>query len=163
MAYQNHVKFYNVFDETRSYINQAKYKPPKIARKVEDFRGGGMDGTIEIDVGMEKMDCEITYLSPNANPYLQIGTEVYRRLVADLGEAGKPYVIEHEIRGIIKEIDTSDIEGAKAYEQKEMIAVSYLKITIQGINVLEVDIPNMVFSQNGENQLLLNAAAIIFG
>jgi len=51
------LKNFNVFANGVSYAGRAEeVSLPKLTVKTEEFRGGGMDAPVELDMGMEKMD-----------------------------------------------------------------------------------------------------------
>ena len=53
------LKNFSLFVDGRGYAGKAEeVTPPKLTIKTEEFRGGGMDAPIDIDLGMEKMECQ---------------------------------------------------------------------------------------------------------
>ncbi|MDW5428971.1 phage major tail tube protein, partial [Acinetobacter baumannii] len=53
MALPPKLKNMNFFNEGNSYLGKVKTVTlPKLARKTEDYRGGGMNGTVKVDLGM---------------------------------------------------------------------------------------------------------------
>ncbi len=50
-----------LFVDGRGYAgNVEELTLPKLTMKTEEFRGGGMDAPIEVEMGMEKLECEFT-------------------------------------------------------------------------------------------------------
>ena len=59
MALPRKLKNLNLFNDGASYLGQVtEFTPPTLTRSMEDYRGGGMNGAIKIDNGMEAMECE---------------------------------------------------------------------------------------------------------
>ncbi len=55
------LKNFNLFIEGESYAGRIEELTlPKLSRKMEKYRGGGLNGDIEIDLGMEKLEMEFT-------------------------------------------------------------------------------------------------------
>ena len=52
MALPSKLKNMNYFNEGNSYLGQIKTVTlPKLTRKTEDYRGGGMNATVKVDLG----------------------------------------------------------------------------------------------------------------
>ena len=55
------IKAMNLFADGKGYAAVVEeITPPKISMKTEEFRAGGMDAPIELDTGMEKLECSFT-------------------------------------------------------------------------------------------------------
>ena len=53
MGLPSKLKNMNLFNEGESYLGEIKTVVlPKLSRKTEDYRGGGMNGTVKTDMGM---------------------------------------------------------------------------------------------------------------
>ena len=56
MAIRNILKNFNLFVDGRGFAGElGDYTPPSPSVAAEEYRAGGMDGPIDIDMGMEKM------------------------------------------------------------------------------------------------------------
>lgn len=52
MALPKKLKNMNLFNDGNSYVGQcASVTLPKLSRKLESFRAGGMDGPVKVDLG----------------------------------------------------------------------------------------------------------------
>ncbi len=159
-------KFFNVFDQTKNFLNRAKsIELPKLVRKMEDYKGGGMDGDIQIDMGQEKMESTIVYVGKTdaANEWGNDTHDgVYRRITAAYqdDDTGAIDAVEWELRGRIIEIDEGNLEKGKMNEEKEKIAVSYYRKRVNGRVVTEIDIVNMICIVNGIDRLAAFRAAL---
>ncbi len=55
------LKNMSLFVDGRGYAgNVEEIQLPKLTLKTEEFRNGGIDAPIEVDMGMEKLECEFT-------------------------------------------------------------------------------------------------------
>ena len=56
------LKNFSAFVDGRGYAGRVdEITLPKLSIKTEEYRGGGMDVPIDIDLGMEKLEAEITF------------------------------------------------------------------------------------------------------
>ena len=62
MSLPRKLKHFNAFYNGEEFFGQAtEITLPKLARKFEEYRGGGMPGPIDIDLGNEKLEFEHSY------------------------------------------------------------------------------------------------------
>ena len=55
------LKNFNLFVDGRGYAGRVEELTlPKLSIKTEEIKNGGMDIPIEVDMGMEKLECEFT-------------------------------------------------------------------------------------------------------
>ncbi|GHT98386.1 hypothetical protein FACS1894126_3800 [Alphaproteobacteria bacterium] len=55
------LKNFNVFVDGRGYAGRVEeVSLPKLSLKTDEFLAGGMDAPIEIDLGMEKLEADLT-------------------------------------------------------------------------------------------------------
>ncbi|WP_421021521.1 phage major tail tube protein, partial [Klebsiella pneumoniae] len=67
------LKNYNVFVDGDSYAGTAKtIELPEIVKKTEEYRGAGMIGDIDLDMGFEKMESTITYTGVDSRHFAQL-------------------------------------------------------------------------------------------
>lgn len=131
---------------------------PTITTKMEEFRGGGMDAPVEIDMGMEILETSFELFDYEENVLSLYGlangaaTQVTARgaLRRD-GDAAVPMVVN--MTGVIKEMDPGDWQAGEQTSMTCSMALRYLKITIGGREVIEVDKVNMIRRINGVDQL----------
>jgi uncharacterized protein len=131
---------------------------PTLTTKMEEFRGGGMDAPVDIDMGMEKLETSFELFDYEENVLSLYGladgaaTQVTARgaLRRD-GEAAVPMVVN--MTGVIKEMDPGDWEAGEQTSMTCSMALRYLKITIGSRVVVEIDKVNMIRRINGADQL----------
>lgn len=131
---------------------------PTLTTKMEEFRGGGMDAPVDIDMGMEKLETSFELFDYDENILSLYGladgaaTQVTARgaLRRD-GEAAVPMVVN--MTGVIKEMDPGDWSAGDQTSMTCSMSLRYLKITIGGREVVEIDKVNMIRRINGADQL----------
>jgi uncharacterized protein len=131
---------------------------PTLTTKMEEFRGGGMDAPVEIDMGMERLEASFELFDYDENILGLYGlsdgaaTQVTARgaLRRD-GEAAVPMVVN--MTGVVKAMEPGDWQAGEQTSMTCQVALRYLKITIGGREVVEIDKVNMVRRINGVDQL----------
>lgn len=162
------LKHFSLFVESQGYAGRVEELTlPKLSRKTEEFRAGGMNAPVEIDMGMEKLEAEFT-LAEYSEDILslwgvknnaQIGLRFKGSIEAD-DEIGGVTPIEVVLRGRWREIDMGNWKGGDNTTLKVSVAASYYKYTSKGRGIIEIDVTNLVEKINGEDRLLQHRAAI---
>lgn len=138
---------------------------PTLTTKMEEFRGGGMDAPVEIDMGMEALETSFELFDYDENVLSLYGladgaaTQVTARgaLRRD-GEEAVAMIVN--MTGVIKEMDPGDWQSGEQTTMTCTMALRYLKVTIGGREVIEVDKVNMIRRVNGVDQLATIRTAI---
>ena len=138
---------------------------PKLALKTEEFRGGGMDAPVEVEMGMEKLECDFTLtrfdrevlklfgLAPGKlTPFTARGVVV--------GEEGVQIPVVVNLQGIVREIDWGSWKPGEKATLKLSVALRYYKLTHGGRVIHEIDVPNMVRRIDGVDQLAATRNAL---
>jgi len=134
-----------------------EFVTPDIASKTEEFRAGGLNAPIEIELGMEKMEASMMlheHTKENAASMgLLDGQNIGFTLrgVIDTGEAKKPNIIT--MRGRVKKKHSSTWKAGESPGHKFDIALEYFKETIDGQVEIEIDILNHKAIFNGVDKL----------
>ncbi|WP_275286920.1 phage major tail tube protein [Halomonas elongata] len=168
MALPKKLKDLNLFANGDSWQGQIQSVTlPTLSRKIEEWRGGGMEGTVGIDMGIDGlMTCEWTVGGLIAAMFDNYGTS---RIDADLLRMTGSYEsdddqevvpVEVVMRGRHTEIDMGDAQSGENTEHSVTSTLSYYKLIINGSTVIEVDIPGYVFKVNGEDRLAERRAAL---
>lgn len=160
MALPKILRDFNLFGDGDNWQGQiAELTLPKLARVVEDYRGGGMDGTVEIDLGMEKLECEWTpggLIEPIFTSFgsSRLDAAMLRFAGAYMRDDTEEVVpVEIVMRGRHREIDMGTAKNGDKNEQKVMTSLSYYKLTIAGKDIIEIDVPGYIFKVEGEDRL----------
>lgn len=138
---------------------------PKVTEKTEEYRGGGMSGSIDLPIGLEKMEASWVTNGVRKESLKFFGLSdrtaanvVFRASFKD--QKGRVKPVKATLRGALKEIDMGDWEAGKKSEIKHAMAVSYYKLEIDGRVMYEIDVVNMVQVINGVDHLAADRAAL---
>ncbi|WP_445620654.1 phage major tail tube protein [Kushneria sp. Sum13] len=168
MALPKKLKGMNLFGNGDSYQGQVQSVTlPTLTRKIEEWRGGGMDGTVGIDMGQDGlMTCSWTVGGLVESIFDNFGSS---RLDADLlrmtgsyerDDVDEVVSVEVVMRGRHTEIDMGDAQSGENTEHQITTTLSYYKLVIDGSTKIEIDIPNYVFKVNGTDRLAARRRAL---
>ena len=167
MALPRKLKNFNVFYNGDNFIGRCvEVTLPKLTRKMEDYRGGGMNGNVKADLGMEGLEIEHTYGGHERAIYQQFGipkadgvlmrfSGAYQR-----DDTAEVDAIEIVVRGRHEEIDPGSAKAGDDTELKVKSALSYYKLTVNGQVDVEIDLINFVEIIGGEDRLAEQRTAI---
>ena len=162
MALPKKLKMMDLFNEGNSYLGQTgEVTLPKLGRKFEDWRGGGMNGNIKWDNGLSDDMIEFAWKLGGIDP-LVIG-QYGAATVGAIGlrfagsyqrdDTGETSSLEMVVRGRHEEIDLGNAKAGDDTELSIKTIWSYLKITIDGKVLIEIDIPGVKEVVNGVDRL----------
>ena len=131
---------------------------PKLTLKTEEFRNGGMDAPIEVEMGMEKLESEFTLTRFDKNVLKLFGLAPGQLIPltirgAVISDDGTQTAVVVNLQGIVREMDPGNWKPGEKATLKIMLALRYYKLTHGGDVVHEIDIPNMVRTIGGVDQL----------
>lgn len=139
---------------------------PEVNMQMEDFRGGGMDGTVELPMGIEKMECSFDLINWDVDTWKHIG---YGASAMDvnllfrgytLTAAGAENSVEVTITGGIKSVKNDGIESGKKSKQSVKMSVRKYTHVVAGETIVDIDIFNKVFKL-GSSDKSSNARSIL--
>lgn len=158
--YPRILKNFNAFVNGRGYAGAIdEVELPEITIKTEEHRAGGMDGTAEIDMGMEAMSAKLSFSDPDPQLFKLVGTasansariQVRGSYVRDSDNTRIRVVVE--MGGAFKKLTMGTWKpGDKAMNEFE-VRLNYLRIEIAGEDVIEIDVENMIRNIGGVDQL----------
>ena len=167
MALPNVLKNFNIFVDGVSYAGVVEeVKLPKLSRKMEAFRGGDMDGEIDIDLGQEKLEIEQTLGGFVAEAYKAYGvTKANGVLLRFAGayqrdDTGDVQAVEVVVRGRHAEIDPGSAKGGDKNTTTVKSTLTYYKLTVDSKDVIEIDLPGFLFKVDGVDRLEAQRKAI---
>ena len=167
MALPNTLKNFNAFLDGKSLMGIVEeLKLPKLGRKMEDFRGGGMDGPVDIDLGQEKLEIEQVCGGFVLDAYKAYGITTAAGVMIRFAGAyqrddtGEVQAVEIVVRGRHKEIDPGDAKGGDKGKTTIKSTLTYYKLTVDGKEVIEIDLLGFVFKVNGKDMLEAQRKAI---
>ncbi|MFY0112136.1 phage major tail tube protein [Acinetobacter baumannii] len=149
MALPSKLKNMNYFNEGNSYLGLIKTVTlPKLTRKTEDYRGGGMNAPVKVDLGFgdDGLVIESTFGGLELLTLRQFGMEkidgVYTRFAGayQRDDTGEVDAVEVVVRGRHEEIDMGDQEPGEDTEHKVVTNCTYYKLTVNGVVEIEIDI-----------------------
>jgi P2 family phage contractile tail tube protein len=160
------LKNFNLFVDGRGYAGQVEsFTPPVLTRMTEDFRPGGLNTPVEIEMGMEKLEASFSIVKYDADILKNFGLTqgntvplVARGALESYDQSVKPVVIN--MRGRIKSIDFGEWKSGALTPIKVTMNLEYYKQDIDSVTVFEFDIPNMIQIVNGVDLLAATRAAI---
>lgn len=160
MALPRKLKNLMLFNDGLAYIGEVmSVTLPKLARKLEEYRGGGMDSPVKIDMGGEAMDLEWVCGGPMRDVLEQYGAigvaDVQLRFAGayQADDTGEVASIEIVVRGRHEEIDMGEQKPGESSDFKVKTAIAYYKLTWNGVTAVEVDALGMVFIVGGVDRL----------
>lgn len=167
MSLPRKLKNFTLFNDGRAYLGEVpEVTLPKLTRKTEDYRAGGMNGPIKEDLGMEGLELQWTAAGYLRDLFGQWGAArhdaLLLRFAGALQDAGTGNVgaLEIVVRGRHTEIDPGTSKAGDLTEIKVTSALSYYKLSIDGSTVIEIDLVNMVEYVDGRDLMADIRAAI---
>jgi len=161
MALPKKLKNFNAFIEGEGYAGRAtEMVLPKLVRKMEEYRAGGMNGPVDIDMGQEKMEAEITLAEYSRKLLEKYGVTSadgvqmrFRGAAVSDGAGSETDAIEVIMRGRMREIDLGTAKAGEDAPMKLSASLSYFKYVLNGEDIIEIDLLNMVEIVAGEDRL----------
>ena len=166
MSLPKTLKNFNVFVDGRGLAGVAsEVNLPKLSLKTEEHRAGGMDAPTQIDMGMEKMECDFTLSEYNPEVLklfgLLVNSPTHLTLRGALvGGAGEVTPVVVNLWGNIKEVDPGSWKAGEKTQCKFTVALTYYKLTIGDEEIHEIDTDSMIRVIGGVDQLAAVREAI---
>lgn len=157
----------NVFNSGQSYMGEiAEVNLPKLGRKLEKYRGGGMNGEVSIDLGQQALEMEMSCAGIMQQVFEQYATTKLDGVMLRFAGAyqrddtGAVDAVEVVVRGRHEEIDMGKAKPGDKTDFKVKSALSYYKLSINGAIKVEIDLLNFVEIINGVDMLAEQRKAI---
>jgi P2 family phage contractile tail tube protein len=166
MAARDIRKNINLFVDGRGYAGQLEeFTPPALTLVMEEFRAGGMDAPIELEMGMEKLEASFTLKAYDRDVLSLFGVAEGEQVNFTAREAlesfdGTTKAVVHNMRGRIRKIDPGTSKPGEAPGLATELALTYYKQTHDGVVIHEIDVENMVRIINGTDRLAGQRAAL---
>jgi P2 family phage contractile tail tube protein len=138
---------------------------PKLSVKVEEYRAGGMDAPIDMDMGLEKMEASFTTNGVRREVLKHFGAFDQTGFSASFrgafkGQKGATKAVVATLRGGLREVDPGEWKPGEKAEFKYAVSVTYYKLEIDGRVMFEIDPLNCVRVIDGVDQLAAERAAL---
>ncbi|CAJ0738038.1 hypothetical protein R77592_04503 [Ralstonia mannitolilytica] len=167
MALPRILKHFNVFADGVSHAGEVEeITLPKLTRKLEEYRAGGMNGPIDIDLGNEKLEMETTYGGLMREILKQYGTTtIDGAMVRFAGsyqreDSAEIDSAEITVRGRHTEIDFGNAKAGSKDPFKVKSSLSYYKLSVNGEDWIEIDLVNFIERVFGVDRLAEHRKAI---
>ncbi len=169
MAMPRKLKNMNMFNDANSYQGVAKTVTlPDLARKMEMWRGAGMDGGVGADMGMPDDGLKIEwkvggldlislrqYGITNASGVGLRWAGAYQR-----DDTGEVTAVEVVARGRHETYSFGEAEAGEDTEHSITTLCTYYKLVVDGNEEIEIDLLGMVLKVNGIDILAEKRKAI---
>lgn len=135
-----------------------EFNLPKVAVKKEGYRAGGMDGEIDMDMGLEKLEASFSTNGVRKEALKWFGLADQTAFNGSFrgsfkGHKGAFTGVIATIRGMLGEVDPGSWKPGDKAEFKYAVSVTYYKLEIDGVVIFEIDPVNSVRVINGVDQL----------
>ncbi len=167
MGLPHKLKNFNVFTAGDNYLGKVpELALPKIAEKVESYRGGGMLAEVDIGMGLEKLEMEVTYGGLVLGIMRRMGlvgvaaTQLRYIGAYQEDDAGAVLAAELVTQGKMVELDPGTAKVGDNTEFKAKHTLSYLKWTVNGRPEIEIDVLNNVWVVDGVDRMAEIRAAL---
>ncbi|WP_438442335.1 phage major tail tube protein [Kluyvera georgiana] len=129
---------------------------PKLTRKTDDYQGGGMIGSVGVDLGLDSgaLDATMVVGGLVQGLLLEYGGDLDGTLIRFTGEyytSGESLIVDVEMRGKFTEIDGGESKQGEDTSVTYAIKNTYYKLSIDDKPIWEIDLLNFVYKRNGEN------------
>ncbi|WP_294266419.1 phage major tail tube protein [uncultured Sphingomonas sp.] len=169
MAFPSKLKQMALYNEGVWLAETVSITVPKLTRKLEEVRTGGMNRPIKVDMGGEALEMEATYGGPVRAVLEQAGqlnlAGIQQRFVGSFqnDDTGAIDQVEIVVRGRHEEIDMGDWKPGDDSEFKVKSALSYYKLLWNGVRVIESDPLGMVEFMGGVDMMAGHRRALGLG
>ncbi|MCU5773062.1 phage major tail tube protein [Erwiniaceae bacterium BAC15a-03b] len=162
MALPRKLKHLNLFNAGENWMGIVESVTlPKFTRKFEKYRGGGMPGAVDIDMGLDDgaLDTEFSIGGTESLLFKQMGTPkvdgIQLRFTGSIqaDDTAEVQAVELIVRGRHKELDSGEWKSGESSSTKVSNTNSYAKLTIGGEVLYEVDLVNMIEIVDGVDLL----------
>lgn len=169
MALPRKLKHGNIFMDGENWIGIAEdYTPAKLGQKLEAYRGGGMMGAVNIHMGLEDgaLDTSFTFGGAEAALVKRMGLAkidgVSLRFAGSFqrDDTGEVVAVEIVQRGRFKDLDRGTFKSGDNTQTKVNMVNTYYKETMNGVDLVEIDLLNMIWIVDGVDLMAEHRQAI---
>jgi P2 family phage contractile tail tube protein len=156
MGLPKKLKNFAMFGDGESWIGEIpSVTLPTITKKTEEYRAGGMHGPVQVELGLEKMELALKAGGLKRQLIAMLGARTVGasqfRFAGAYQDDGTGLVTAVEVicRGRVLEWNPNEAKAGDDNEHEFKIALSYYKVAVAGADLLEIDLPGMVFKVDG--------------
>jgi P2 family phage contractile tail tube protein len=160
------LKNLNLFVDGKGQAGQIEdFNPPKLELKVDEFRGGGMDGTVDIEQGLQKLTTDFSLIAYDPDVLalfgLRSGTSVPLVAKGALEDHnGNVTAVSHTMRGKVTSMDPGTWKAGEKAPLKTTLTLTYYKLQHGDRVIHEIDIENFIRIVDGVDMLAAQRAAL---
>lgn len=156
MPYPRTIRNFNAFLDGVSFMGRVvKATLPDLSLATADFRGGGMDGSVAIDMGMEALAAELELKEWSRDALVRLGRRT--RLVLRAGELGEEDFaaasLVFTLGGRVTKMTGGDLQGGQEANLTLTWSVDYYRLEREGEVLVEIDVERAVRMVDGVDQL----------
>lgn len=162
MALPRKLKHQNLFNNGTSYVGICpSVTLPKLGRKLESWRGGGMEGPVKVDLGHSDDGITVEWTlggldlvvlrqfgAVKADGVMLRWAGSYQR-----DDTADTSAVEVVVRGRHEEIDMGEAKPGENTEHKITTACTYYKLSVDGKEEIEIDLLNFIYVVDGKDLL----------
>lgn len=131
---------------------------PEISIKTEEWRGGGMDTPIELDMGLEVLTANVTLGEYNASVLQLMGQVGFDDIDCTIRgglrrEKRATTPVECRMRGFWKKLELGTWKPGDMADNKWELSCSYFRYMQDNVTLIEIDCINMVRFIGGVDQM----------
>jgi P2 family phage contractile tail tube protein len=169
MAMPRKLKNLNLFNDANSYVGVVKSVVlPPLGRKMEAYRGGGMNGPVKADLGFSDDGIQFEWKTGGLDliSLRQFGavnaSGIALRFAGSFqqDDTGDVSAVEVVLRGRHETIEMGDHEPGEDTEHSVTTTCSYYKLIVDSEDIIEIDLLNFIEKVNGVDLLEKQRAAL---
>lgn len=166
MAARDILKNFNLFVDGRGYAGQVQsVSPPDLAIAAEDFRAGGMDAPVALDMGQEALETSFVLSSYDADVLALWGIGEGRNVPLTMRGAIESYdgtvkPVVMAMRGKIVTMARGEWTPGQMANLTVTMRLDYYRETVNGVDLHEIDVVNMIRVVGGVDRLAAQRAAL---
>jgi uncharacterized protein len=169
MALPRKLKNLNLFNDANSYVGVVKSVTlPPLGRKMESYRGGGMNGPVKADLGFSDDGIQFEWKTGGMDliALRQFGAVNASGIALRFAGAfqqddtGDVSAVEVVVRGRHETIEMGDNQPGEDTEHSITTTCSYYKLIVDNEEIIEIDLLNFIEKVNGVDMLEKQRAAI---
>ncbi|CAI8943548.1 Phage major tail tube protein [Pseudomonas sp. IT-P2] len=169
MALPRKLKNLNLFNDANSYVGVVKTVTlPPLGRKMESYRGGGMNGPVKADLGFSDDGIQFEWKTGgldlislrqfgavNASGVALRFSGAFQR-----DDTGDVSAVEVVMRGRHETIEMGEAQPGEDTEHSITTTCSYYKLVVDNEDIIEVDLLNFIEKVSGVDMLEKQRAAL---
>ena len=160
------LKNFNLFVDGRGFAgNCEEVQLPNLAIQTEDYRAGGMDTSVPLDMGMEKLEASFKLSRFSVETLRLFGVAqgatiplVFRGALESLDGTVIPVVVT--MTGKIRSVETDAISPGAKVSQTYTVDLTYYRYQQNGLTIHEIDVLNFKRIIAGVDRLAAMRSAI---